>query len=74
LGLLVVAVSVVNADDANPNRRPAGHQTADNKGRAGRKFLPRLSNGKAEYRLRVDFGRGLLNEVISPKEDQTSGY
>jgi hypothetical protein len=44
----------------NGDRRPAGHQTADTEGKAGWKFLPRLSNQKAEYRLRVDFGCGLV--------------
>jgi hypothetical protein len=92
LGLLVVAVSVVNADDANPttrerrtvlagsafvalvdifivsivaltggDRRPAGQQTADIEGKPGWKFLPQFSIRKAEYRLRIDFGWGLLS-------------
>ncbi len=45
----------------NGNRRPAGHQTADTEGKAGRKFLPQFPKQKSEYRLRVDFGGGLLS-------------
>lgn len=42
-------------------RRSAGHQPSDTEGKAGWKFLPRLSDQNAESRLRIDFGRSLLS-------------
>jgi hypothetical protein len=104
LGLLVVAVSVVNADDSDAKTRErrtvlagsaflalvdaffvstialtggaaafgianlvmamvglAGDRPLDTASKAGREFLPRLSNSQTELRLCRHFGRGLLN-------------
>jgi len=45
----------------NGDRRPAGHQRADTKGKTGWKFFLELSKQKAESCLRVNFGCGLLS-------------